>query len=111
MVKVLSKRFNSIVIHFARTDKEWSKLVLAKNNSRCVICEKAATAAHIISRRYAATRLVIENGIPLCIKHHNWLDTADEEKYIKFAKFLIGRKLFWFLKELAEKEKPIKTWE
>jgi predicted restriction endonuclease len=108
---VQSKEFDGVIIHFAETDVEWSASVLAKNNGRCVLCGRRATPAHVISRRYKKTRLVIENGVPLCMNHHYWFDTdLERASYEKMAVILVGD-LFHILYKLSREVDEVKIWK
>ena len=106
-----SKKFDGVVIHFAETDAEWSALVLAKNDYRCVLCCNRATPAHIFSRRYVKTRLVIENGVPLCVIHHNLYDMLSMEKQEEMAIILIGRVLYDLLFKMRDEKEDAKIWK
>ena len=109
-VKVQLKKFKSIIIHFASTDKEWSKLVLAKTNSTCVLCGKPATPAHIISRRFKKTRLAVENGQPLCVVHHNFFDSLSVKDHEKMSILLVGLNVYKKLVDLSTSYSEVKSW-
>lgn len=106
---MLSKEFDGVVIHFAETDAEWSALVLAKNES-CLLCGNSGiTPAHVISRRYNKTRLIVENGVPLCVKCHNWFDSLSGDKYESVAVLLVGE-VFYLLRRISEMRESVKKW-
>jgi len=77
-------------IIYAKNDVEWSKIIRDKNDGFCLQCGGNATPAHIISRRFPKTRLVIDNGIPLCIKHHNKFDSMSIADRRKVTNLLVG---------------------
>jgi hypothetical protein len=56
----------------SEADRLWSLLIRQKNGGRCVLCgtDSGIQAAHIISRRYHATRWDLSNGWPLCNREH-----------------------------------------
>ena len=54
----------------------WRKAVKAHWGERCVKCKaEPVQCHHIIKRRYAVLRNDWKNGIPLCAKCHNWIET------------------------------------
>lgn len=106
---LLKKTFDNVVIHIAGTDAEWSASVLAKNNGMCYMCASKATPAHIISRRYKNTRRVVENGQPLCVKHHNLFDSLPKEKYVAFARLLVGS-MYDVLLKLSNQKEEVVIW-
>lgn len=56
----------------ARLDKLWARKVKTRASFRCALCGSGVgvEAAHIFSRRYAATRWDLSNGIALCYAEH-----------------------------------------
>jgi len=105
------RKFDGVIIHIADTDVEWSALVLAKNDGYCVLCNQKATPAHIFSRRYIKTRLIVENGVPLCVPHHNWYDSLPIKKQEAAAVIFIGRTMYDLLFELHNEKKEVKIWK
>lgn len=55
-------------------DLLWQSEVI-KRDEKCVMCGSPSglSAHHIIYRRYANTRLCIDNGATLCIRCHGWI--------------------------------------
>ena len=106
-----SKRFDGVVIHFVETDAAWSASVLAKSDGWCVLCGKPATPAHIISRRYAPTRLAVENGQPLCVKCHRWYDELPPGRARHVACLLVGPDVFDVLQRLSVTGREVTKWE
>lgn len=54
-----------------KADAAWRKAVKERAGYRCEVCQKPGfDAAHIISRRYKATRTDPKNGACLCRQHH-----------------------------------------
>lgn len=64
------------------------------------ICN-ALTAAHIVSRRYAATRTDPRNGLPLCLNSHRFFTSAPLA-WDAFVVKVIGRERFEELKAKAQ---------
>ena len=55
----------------ARLDKLWGAAVVERDGKICQKCgEFGDNPHHMISRRYLATRHVLDNGLTLCTKHH-----------------------------------------
>ena len=64
----------SVKLTLVKTDAEWSKVVLEGGGRVCSICgEAAGDPHHLIYRRFRKTRLIVENGVCLCHKHHVWM--------------------------------------
>lgn len=85
---------------YAKNDSDWSKQVLEKNNGYCILCGNVATPAHVFRRGYLCTRLVVENGVPLCVICHGWFDSLSELKHEKAGRFLVGDLVYDCLEEL-----------
>ena len=64
------------------------------------MCFSATTAAHIVSRRYAATRTEKRNGLPLCLRMHQWF-TSHPLAWEAFVTQKIGAEAFAALKAKA----------
>lgn len=79
--------------------KVWSQIV--RLPQKCVICGKQQStlskvvfqAHHIVSRRYAAGRWSLENGVCLCQGCHFW-EKIDPEKFRDMILGAIGRDRF-----------------
>ena len=55
----------------AKADRDWAAAVKTQAGGRCEVCGKAGTdAAHVVSRRYKATRHVVANGWYACRSCH-----------------------------------------
>ena len=65
------------------------------------MCFSATTAAHIVSRRYAATRTEKRNGLPLCLRMHQWF-TSHPLAWEAFVTQKIGAEAFAALKAKAQ---------
>ena len=63
-------------------------------------CKGSLQCAHLISRRYRATRWEEDNAMCLCAAHHMWLDTHPLEKDRQIEKW-IGEERFQELKNQA----------
>ena len=55
-------------------DRAWADAVKDRDGWKCVICSDPIkpNAHHIIPRENRCSRLKIENGITLCVKHHKF---------------------------------------
>jgi hypothetical protein len=73
-----------------KADREFS-MEIRERDGRCMagrmvgpwpemMCNGGLQAAHLISRRYQATRHNPQNCVSLCAAHHRWLDLHPEEK-------------------------------
>lgn len=94
-----------IELTHAKNDTDWSEKVLATNNGYCIICGSTATPAHIWRRGWLALRLVVQNGLPLCVRCHNWYDSLNPKGKKKATVLLIGEILYNRLKEYFENNK------
>ena len=100
----------------AECDALWSKIVRTKADRRCqgitltlAPCQRAGTDAHhILSRKYTATRWIIENGLCLCRQHHNHddLPCLEETELMN-----IGKEAYERLWNIARDGKNWKEWE
>lgn len=81
-------------IRLSRYDRRWSQLVRERDGA-CRKCGKAAPykleAHHIIGRAKKSTRLVIENGITLCVHHHTFGDDSAHHVGAQFVIDIIGQ--------------------
>ena len=87
-----------------RTDAEWSKKVKEKYRGICVHpdCNREATdACHIIPRHYSSVRRDVDNGVPMCRRHHGAFDRLAMKKRYKWIGAIIGRKKLAALLEKA----------
>lgn len=60
------------------------------------------TAAHVISRRYLATRHDLDNGVPLCFSAHDFF-TRNPERWIEFISIYLGAEKYEELRTKALK--------
>lgn len=86
-----------------RADKLWSLII--RSEGSCRRCgrqpgEITLQAAHIISRRYTATRWDLRNGLPLCMGDHHWAHNYPLE-FELFVIEQIGNDTYAGLRELA----------
>ena len=84
--------------------KIWSEQIRIENGNKCEICgsTKNTNVHHIISRHLKISRLLKENGIVLCARHHRFDKLISPhagplgfylwffEKYPDRAKFLLS---------------------
>ena len=60
---------------------------------------------HVIRRGISSTRLLVENGVCLCQKHHNLVEGLKGTKaYERIMILLIGRRRWDLVNEIARKE-------
>lgn len=63
-------------------DRLWSQIVRRKNGGKCILpgCKRRQVDPHhIIPRaRGKILRWDIDNGVPVCREHHNWLQDTSE---------------------------------
>lgn len=57
-----------------KEDKEWAKIVKARDDNQCVICgnEERLNAHHLIAWENKEFRFDKRNGISLCPSHHRF---------------------------------------
>lgn len=90
----------------SKLDAEWAKTV--KASGKCAeifpahFCIQPLTAAHIISRRYKATRHDPKNGLPLCFASHRFY-TEHPEAWKAFLFQVIGEEEYERLRRKALK--------
>lgn len=89
---------------YASDDKEWQERVCSPSDWRCVWpgCGSTWNSAghHVFDRRDSKLRLVLENGICLCGKHHGLIGTAPREKRKALSILLIGRRMYAKLEKI-----------
>src|SRR6056297_1701997 len=93
----------------------WRKAVYAQYNHRCAVCgDLTIEAHHIVKRRKAVLKHDWRNGIALCHKHHEWIETlagkewlsgflSEEQKQYLFA-HEVNLKDYLFEKGLTREE-------
>lgn len=84
-----------IKIKISRYDRKWSQLVRDRDGA-CRKCGKKSPeyvlhAHHIIGRGRKSTRLLVENGITLCVHHHVFGDDSAHKVGKQFVIDLIGQ--------------------
>ena len=71
-------------------DVRWSQDVRERDGHTCVYClagkdtGTSVQAAHIVPRRYLATRYDLLNGLSLCYQHHQWAH-AEQSQFIAWV--------------------------
>ena len=98
-----------------KLDVAWSKLVKLKANMKCEIpnCSHKPTlnSHHIFSRKNAATRWDLDNGLCLCIGHHTMSSKFSAHgNPIAFTYWLEEYKGSDFIDELSQKAHSTKKW-
>lgn len=101
------------VIRISTYDAQWSKLVRERDGHTCRKpgCGKRAPANvmhahHIIGRGKKSTRLLIENGLTLCVHHHVWGDDSAHKVGKQFCIDIIGQAEYDRLHGLSLIHKP-----
>lgn len=87
----------------ARDDADWSRKVRAGGFCSWPGCCGVATDAHhVVPRRVRAMRLLIENGVGLCRKHHARVESLGKSgaEYERVMRLLIGEARFTYLIDL-----------
>lgn len=74
----------------AKCDDLWGKIV--RSNGYCERCGRSKAevqiqAAHIISRRFSNTRVLIDNGVALCAADHRYF----HDHPVRFGEWIIDR--------------------
>ena len=98
-----------------KLDKAWSKLVKLRAGMKCEIqgCTHKPTlnSHHIFSRKNAATRWDVNNGICLCVGHHTMSSKFSAHgNSIAFTYWLEEYKGSDFIDELSTKAHSVKKW-
>ena len=91
-------------------DYLWRRAVIEKYGNKCVICgEPAQDIHHFVSRgKSLALRVCVENGVPLCRKHHFLFHYRPDKFTGILIAFQRGKEWIDFLEE-KRKEKPQMT--
>lgn len=91
-------------LSYAESDADWQEKVCSPSDSRCVWpgCGSKWESAghHIFDRRDSKLRLVIENGVCLCGKHHSFIGTAPRKQRKELSILLIGRRIYSILEKM-----------
>lgn len=93
----------------SRADKLWFGAVLLKYGDKCEVCgEQAVQAHHFFPKSlYPALRYDIDNGVPLCMKHH-FLHHHRGDPSIHLA--IISRRGKKWLAGLEKKKRDCVMW-
>jgi len=89
----------------ADDDRDWSRRVFSRYNGKCAWpgckCTFGIGGHHVIPRGLYALRLIVENGVLLCTKHHGIVEEAKGTKrYDIMIRMLIGSRRYEALREL-----------
>ena len=79
------------------TDQEWSKAVKERYGYQCTYPRCYSTiveSCHIFSRWHTEVRINVENGIPMCRRHHSLFDSLSKSKRKSMAILLVGVKRY-----------------
>ena len=86
-------------------DRQWSQEVKERDQYVCqwptCASQYALEAAHIIPRWKNSTRLLNENGITLCRRHHREMDNMSSSQKRQVLIILVGYIRYAKLEELA----------
>ena len=98
-----------------KLDKAWSKLVKLRAGMKCEIqgCKHKPTlnSHHIFSRKNAATRWDVNNGICLCVGHHTMSSKFSAHgNSIAFTYWLEEYKGSDFIDDLSNNAHSVKKW-
>lgn len=98
-----------------KLDKAWSLLVKLRAGQKCEIenCKHKPTlnSHHIFSRKNAATRWDVNNGICLCVGHHTMSSKFSAHgNSIAFTYWLEEYKGSDFIDGLSDKAHSVKKW-
>jgi len=93
---------------FCETDEEWIKWVFIYYANYCAWPSCGSVfglgAHHIIPRGIQALRLLAANGVLLCAKHHDKVESMKgTRKYARAMTLLIGQKRWELLKQREKK--------
>jgi predicted mannosyl-3-phosphoglycerate phosphatase (HAD superfamily) len=103
--------FENSILHKADNDIEWSREVKEKNNYKCILCGSKSEAAHIFRRGNKNTRLITENGVNLCNRHHSTFDKASPKEHRRYAILFVGALLYGVLEHLSKVRKEyVNLW-
>jgi hypothetical protein len=108
------KRETPLARQEEEADRLWSAIVMAEAERICEPCRflygethKADDPAHVISRRYQATKHLPSNGVAACRKMHDWLKDhppgREDSRMKAFASAYRGEFVFGTLERLALK--------
>lgn len=96
------------VIRISTYDSQWSKMVRERDGWTCRKpgCGKREPANvlhahHVIGRGKKATRLLVDNGLTLCVHHHVWGDDSAHKVGKQFCIEIIGQAEYDRLHELS----------
>ena len=102
--------------HYAKSDEEWSHKAVEKSGGNCTwpgCTSHFGLGAHlVIPRGFTATRLIMENAVELCSKHHSLLEGCKGLiKYEQLVCILIGKDVYDSLKQLAEQSLKVDLYK
>ena len=105
--KKTSKRRKSRLALRRECDKRFAIAIKQRDNWQCVMCgaNHHVQCAHIVSRRYHATRWLFGNAVTLCARHH-MMYTHDPLGWDAWVEARIGLAGYNELKILARAGTP-----
>jgi 5-methylcytosine-specific restriction endonuclease McrA len=83
-------------------DTLWASLVRKRDHRRCRVClnNYVVQAHHIFKRRYTGTRWVLDNGVTLCLMHHDKIESDRDYAEVQ-AKLWLGVERYAELQRLS----------
>jgi len=94
------------------SDDEWSRRVRELSDGYCSWpgCSSnwGMSAHHVIDRTDSTLRLILENGVYLCAKHHGLIQTSVPSMRDEMSKILVGDETYADLMELQNASKQKK---
>lgn len=102
-----SKRRKSRLALRKECDRRFALAIKQRDGWRCVVCgtNHAVQCAHLISRRYHATRWLLGNAVTLCARHH-LIYTHDPLAWDSYCEAKLGEAGWDALKIMARKGVP-----
>lgn len=88
----------------AKNDNDWQLQVFERCGGQCAWAGCNSTwglwGHHVFSRRYGIMRLIVENGVGLCGKHHSFIEQLSPEEKKTASILLIGNRMYKALGEI-----------
>ncbi len=109
-------RYDGRLLHYVDSDAKWQVAVCELVDNQCqypgCTCRRGVKGHHGVPRGFLKTRLVVENGVALCPRHHNLVEHTEKQgnysPYDKTMEILMGKQLYRDLQMLATmRERPL----
>ena len=94
-----------------QADDLWKIKVMEKYGRVCTICPNIASDPHhyFIKGNFSNLRYSLENGVPLCRKHH--MDIHNRQDPDVIARIISRRGQKWHDDLTEQSKKPAKSWK